>query len=152
MSKAMTGQGSATHLQLRAAGTGVVLRLAEDELPQILHWGADLGPADDQQLAEFAANAQAALENSVDVPVHISVIPEHSSGWMGIPGSLLGQIRLNSEPGIKDFQGRHHIIGGIENIEEGASGPGQVHLQNKGQFHLHPGPRVVIPLHGAAGF
>ncbi len=86
MPEAKTGQGSVTHVQLRAAGTSVVLRLAEDEVPQILHWGTDLGPADDQQLGEFAANAQPALENSVDVPVHISVVPEHSSGWMGIPG------------------------------------------------------------------
>ncbi|ALV44254.1 alpha-galactosidase [Arthrobacter alpinus] len=74
------------HLQLRAAGTGVVLRLSGDELPQILHWGADLGAASDEQLREFAANAEPALDNSVDVPVRISVVPEHAAGWMGTPG------------------------------------------------------------------
>lgn len=75
-----------THLHLRAAGTSVVLRLTEHELPQILHWGADLGAVDEHQLQQFAANAQPALDNSVDVPVRISVVPEHSAGWMGTPG------------------------------------------------------------------
>ena len=84
MSKEVTAQ--LTHLQLRAAGTGVVLRLAADELPQILHWGADLGDVSDEQLEDFAANAAPARDNSVDVPVRISVVPEHSSAWMGTPG------------------------------------------------------------------
>ncbi|PYI39380.1 alpha-galactosidase [Arthrobacter psychrolactophilus] len=84
MSKEVTAQ--LTHLQLRAAGTGVVLRLAADELPQILHWGADLGGVSDEQLQDFADNVSPARDNSVDVPVRISVVPENSSAWMGTPG------------------------------------------------------------------
>lgn len=75
-----------TYLHLRASQSSVVLRLDAHELPQILHWGADLGPADEQALAGFAANTAPALDNSTDVPVRISVVPEHSAGWMGIPG------------------------------------------------------------------
>lgn len=81
-----TNLSEPTLLQLRAANTGVVLRLAEDEVPQILHWGQDLGEVTGVDLSDFANNAQPGLENSVDVPVRVSVVPEHSAGWMGIPG------------------------------------------------------------------
>ncbi|WP_306299999.1 hypothetical protein [Arthrobacter sp. BF1] len=81
-----TNLSEPTLLQLRAGNTGVVLRLAEDEVPQILHWGQDLGEVTGVDLSDFANNAQPGLENSVDVPVRVSVVPEHSAGWMGIPG------------------------------------------------------------------
>lgn len=114
-----------THVQLRAGSTGVVLRLNNDEVPQVLHWGADFGAADAVELQEFAANAQPALENTVDVPVQVSVVPEQASGWMGIPG-LRGH--RGGQAWTPQFSGFSHVVEGNSLTSHGVDVQSQLEL------------------------
>lgn len=74
-------------VHLRSAGVSLVVDLSSDALPAVLHWGADLGDLSDDELHALAATvAPLRHNNSVDVPVRVSVLPEGSSGWLGTPG------------------------------------------------------------------
>ncbi|HEX6888233.1 MAG TPA: alpha-galactosidase [Candidatus Nanopelagicales bacterium] len=74
---------------LRRGGTSVVLRLDDDVLPCVLHWGPDLGELDDAELAELLPALRMPL---LDSPVYsqaaVALLPQHSSGWLGRPGLL----------------------------------------------------------------
>ena len=76
-------------VQLRRGGTSVVLRLDADVLPTVLHWGPDLG---DLEASALAALIPALTPPYVDSPVSsqvaVSLLPQHSSGWLGRPGLL----------------------------------------------------------------
>lgn len=78
------------HLHLRAPGTSLVLDCTGDRLPRVLHWGDDLGDTADTGgtgLAELAAaSAARQMSNTLDQPVPLSLLPEHSAGWLGTPG------------------------------------------------------------------
>ena len=53
------------------------------------HWGADLGDLDRITLANLVrADIQAVVTNVPDEPISPSVLAEHSTGWMGLPGLL----------------------------------------------------------------
>lgn len=82
----MTNSTASTQIHLRAAGVSLVLDTPPNALPSILHWGADLGDLSDDDLQGVAATVSPLLENAVDVPVRVSMIPEHSAGWLGAPG------------------------------------------------------------------
>ncbi|WP_028643693.1 alpha-galactosidase [Nocardioides sp. URHA0020] len=73
-------------VHLRRGGTSVVLRLDDDRLPVVLHWGPDLGdgPLDDL----LAAIATPYVDSVVMMPPSVSVVPQHSAGWLGRPGLL----------------------------------------------------------------
>ncbi|WP_033440373.1 alpha-galactosidase [Saccharothrix sp. NRRL B-16314] len=71
-------------VHLRAAGVGLVLHCAGHRLPQVLHWGADLGAGGERGLVDTAAPA--VVPNSLDVPTAVAVVPEHATGWAGLPG------------------------------------------------------------------
>ena len=68
---------------LRAAGVALVLDLAGDTLPRVLHWGADLGEATE---GFRLATTPHPIGFSVDGQVEVSVLPEQSAGWQGTPG------------------------------------------------------------------
>ncbi|MFC7533193.1 alpha-galactosidase [Actinoplanes sp. GCM10030250] len=74
-------------LHWRASGVSLVLDCTGPLLPRVLHWGADLG---ELTLAELGALALAAtpqpVSNNIDTVVPVSVLPEHSAGWIGTPG------------------------------------------------------------------
>ncbi|WP_240696397.1 alpha-galactosidase [Cellulomonas sp. HD19AZ1] len=73
-------------LHLRAAGVSLVLDLAAG-LPRVLHWGADLGDLPGAALAALRLAARSApAASSVDGEVVPSVLPEQSTGWLGVPG------------------------------------------------------------------
>ncbi len=74
-------------MQLRAAGVGLVVDLRDDRLPRIVHWGTDLGDVTDAELLAVAdAAGPDAIPNSLDEPRTVSLVPEHSAGWFGLPG------------------------------------------------------------------
>jgi alpha-galactosidase len=74
-------------LHLRAAGVSLLLDVADDRLPRVLHWGADLGDVPDEELAALrAASVPPLSPGSTDAPVPVSVLPEQSLGWLGTPG------------------------------------------------------------------
>ncbi|MBZ2197492.1 alpha-galactosidase [Occultella gossypii] len=72
---------------LRAGGVSLVLRTIGDRLPEVLHWGADLGDVPGAALADLdlAARPQQVTDQTND-PVQVSLLPELSAGWPGTPG------------------------------------------------------------------
>ncbi|WP_154795914.1 alpha-galactosidase [Occultella kanbiaonis] len=72
---------------LRAGGVSVVLRTIGDRLPEVLHWGADLGDVPGAALADLdlASRPQQVTDQTND-PVQVSLLPELSAGWLGTPG------------------------------------------------------------------
>lgn len=74
-------------IHLRASGVSLVLDCRAPRLPRVLHWGQDLGDlrADDL-LALAAAAAPAVVPNALDEPGQLAVLPEHATGWVGLPG------------------------------------------------------------------
>ncbi|MCA0307115.1 MAG: alpha-galactosidase [Actinobacteria bacterium] len=75
------------HVTLRAGGVGVVLDLSHGRLPEILHWGADLGDLDAADVAALAlGGVRPIVPNHVDEPVRVALLPEHHTGWVGRPG------------------------------------------------------------------
>ncbi|NUT54215.1 MAG: alpha-galactosidase [Saccharothrix sp.] len=72
-------------VHLRAGGVSLIFRCQDSRLPRVLHWGADLGP--DAALDALAAAAvPAVVPNATDVPSGVAVLPEHATGWPGLPG------------------------------------------------------------------
>ncbi|WP_309065687.1 alpha-galactosidase [Microbacterium sp.] len=74
---------------LRRDGVSVAFRLADDGLPAILHWGADLGdgalPADELDLVTSRQTAPGTLDAAWRVPI----VPQEADGWAGAPGLLV---------------------------------------------------------------
>ncbi|MFF2494281.1 alpha-galactosidase [Agromyces sp. NPDC058064] len=72
---------------MRAAGVALVLDLGDGTLPSVVHWGADCGPLDERGYAALReAGVLPVAASEVDVPVRLSLLPEHARGWMGRPG------------------------------------------------------------------
>jgi len=84
-SRPLTGPDRLVHL--RASGVSLVLDARGPGLPVVLHWGADLGELSPEALQVLAAVAVPPVApNMPDVPTRVSVVPEHSQGWAGLPG------------------------------------------------------------------
>jgi alpha-galactosidase len=74
-------------LHFRAAGVSLVIDCRGSALPQVLHWGADLGELDDDALETLAlVSVPPVFSNMMDVPILLEVLPEHARGWPGLPG------------------------------------------------------------------
>lgn len=100
---------------LRAAGVSVVLDVRGTRVPRILHWGADLGPLDDADLAAFAdARVPAVAPSSIDRPFDLSVFPRVTEGWTGRPPIV---VRGSGPcPSLREAHavGRHRIDTSVE--------------------------------------
>lgn len=74
-------------LVMCAGDVALVLDLSDGALPAVLHWGADIGA---QSEPEFSALRDTGIlpiaASEMDVPVRLSILPEHSRGWDGRPG------------------------------------------------------------------
>lgn len=76
-------------VHLRRGGTSVVLRVDERSLPSVLHWGPDLGDVDDATLAGLLQVLDRPyVDSDVMTQQAVSLLPQHSSGWIGRPGLL----------------------------------------------------------------
>ena len=74
-------------LVMRSGGVALVLDLSEGGLPAVVHWGADCGTLDLQGYSALLETGVLPVGPSeVDVPVRVSLLPEHARGWMGHPG------------------------------------------------------------------
>ncbi|MCW4457001.1 alpha-galactosidase [Microbacterium sp. MPKO10] len=71
---------------LRAGGVSVIITADSGAMPSIVYWGADLGELDDDALHEVLAATEPRLDNSVDSPRRVGIVPEASTGWLGAPG------------------------------------------------------------------
>jgi len=76
-------------VHLRRGGTSVVLRLDPQVLPCVLHWGPDLGDASPDDLDGLVLAARLPASDSVMYRQEVvSILPQHSTGWLGRPGLL----------------------------------------------------------------
>ncbi|MEI2777817.1 MAG: alpha-galactosidase [Tetrasphaera sp.] len=74
-------------VHLQGDDVSLLLDLSEGRLPIVLHWGRLLDDLDVRQASTIrSADFPPIGPNSVDVPVRISVLPEHHTGYIGRPG------------------------------------------------------------------
>lgn len=89
-------------VRIAAGGSAVILLLPPGGLPQVLHWGADPGPLNANDLRELNRSTQRGVSpRALDEPWPLTVLPTEADGWAGRPG-LLAQ--RGSELVIPDWQ------------------------------------------------
>ena len=72
---------------LRAAGVSLVLVTAPDGLPEVLHWGRDVGPVGTIDTDELLlAVGRPVSPSAFDAPWPLTVLPTERDGWEGRPG------------------------------------------------------------------
>jgi alpha-galactosidase len=75
------------YVHLTAAGVSVVLDLTAGRLPAVVHWGAELGHLNLEEVQALAlSNVEPQVPNVADTPARLSLLPEHHTGWTGKPG------------------------------------------------------------------
>ena len=75
-----------TRLVLSAGGSSLVVDLAGDTVPRVLHWGADLGALDADALAGLAAAADpGSARGTLDQGLTRTLLPTEADGWHGRP-------------------------------------------------------------------
>ncbi|HMR48640.1 MAG TPA: hypothetical protein PKE40_04820 [Arachnia sp.] len=94
---------SPQRLLLRAGGTAVFLRCDEDALPEVLYWGADLGPLTPDALDAWASAGAGVVSGCADIAPRLSLLPSQAEGWLGTPGLIgsrggLGQFSAFAPP------------------------------------------------------
>lgn len=77
----------ARHLHvLRGGGVCLVLATAVDGLPEVLHWGRDVGPLADTDAEDLLlALGRPVTPSGFDVPWPLTVLPTERDGWEGRP-------------------------------------------------------------------
>lgn len=76
-----------TVVHLRGDAASFVVDLRGPGSPVIAYWGAPLGQLTAVQLASLVAlSVPPFVDNLIDTPVSVGVIPEAVTGWMGAPG------------------------------------------------------------------
>ncbi|SCF37937.1 alpha-galactosidase [Micromonospora mirobrigensis] len=101
-------------VHLRRARTSLVLDARGTGLPRIVHWGADLGPLGDDDLAALVdATIPPVVPSSFDAPTVLSLLPEASAGWSGRPG-------LAGHRSGRDWSTAFRLIG-VDVVEEPAA-------------------------------
>jgi alpha-galactosidase len=74
---------------LRRDGVALILAHPEAGLPSVLHWGADLGPlADDDLAALDRATSRQTAPGTLDAAWRLPLVPQDADGWSGRPGLL----------------------------------------------------------------
>jgi alpha-galactosidase len=72
---------------LRAGGVAVVVSLPADGLPEVLHWGRDLGELSADDLDQLRlARTRPVSRSALDEPWPLTVLPGEHDGWEGRPG------------------------------------------------------------------
>ncbi len=114
-------------VHLRRGGTSVVARLDGSTLPCVLHWGPDLGELDESALESMAlALTFPYVDSPISSQSFVSVLPQHSSGWLGRPG-LLGS-RAGRAWSVAFAEVRHTVVeAGCPEWLEGADGAVRLH-------------------------
>jgi alpha-galactosidase len=80
---------SPTWTALRRDGVALVLAHTEAGLPAVVHWGRDLGPLTDADLAGLdRATSRQTAPATLDAAWRVPLVPQESDGWAGRPGLL----------------------------------------------------------------
>jgi alpha-galactosidase len=71
---------------LSAGGVSVVVHLPEHGLPEVLHWGRDLGDLTDRDFEQLRlARARPVSPSALDEPWPLTLVPGEHDGWEGRP-------------------------------------------------------------------
>lgn len=74
-------------IHLHCGGTSLLLRLDDDRLPAVLHWGAGLGElGEDDLVGAGAALATPYGDSPISSQEAVALLPQHAAGWLGRPG------------------------------------------------------------------
>ena len=74
-------------VSLSGGGSSLVLRLPVSGLPEVVHWGADLGPSPGSAQEELVRAGDPAVPSSaMDEPWPLTLLPTEADGWSGRPG------------------------------------------------------------------
>ncbi|HEX2175275.1 MAG TPA: alpha-galactosidase [Nocardioidaceae bacterium] len=97
---------------LRGGNVGMVIAAGADRLPQVLHWGADLGTLQANELTELLRAAELpVVPSGLDEPYRPGLLPEASHGFNGTPG--LQGFALGRPPGPQpQFDQVHNVSAG----------------------------------------
>jgi alpha-galactosidase len=83
----MDGDVRGSYVYFRSSGCALILDCTGPRLPRVVHWGADLGELSTADLAALARTGEPQrVSNTVDELVPVSILPEHSVGWLGTAG------------------------------------------------------------------
>ncbi|MGH3504235.1 MAG: alpha-galactosidase [Nocardioidaceae bacterium] len=78
-----------TPVHLRGGGVSVVLATYDDQLPAVVHWGADLGDLSDQQLQAVVDAGHYRHRSMPEARRYPQpVVPQAADGWAATPGVL----------------------------------------------------------------
>ena len=111
-----------TVLALSRGGTTVLLRLGPGTLPGVVHWGPELPDGvDPAQL--LRALDYPVTDSVITTQEHVSVLPLHSSGWLGRPGILGHRQGRDWSPRFDVVQ--HHLM------TDDTSSPGRLRLESE---------------------
>src|SRR3954471_4495028 len=76
-------------VHLRRGGTSLLVRLGDRLLPSVLHWGQDLGDLSGASSRDIiSALNMPVIDSVISAQELVSVLPQHSYGWLGRPGLL----------------------------------------------------------------
>ncbi len=71
---------------VRNGGVAVVLSFAAGGLPEVLHWGRDLGDLDDDDARQLLlATRRQVSSSALDEPWPLTILPTETDGWQGRP-------------------------------------------------------------------
>lgn len=80
----MTPTAGPRAVHFRRGGTSLIVRLDDDALPTVLHWGPEVPAGDEDEL--LVATAGPVGDSLVQAQPQVAVLPLHSRGWLGHPG------------------------------------------------------------------
>ncbi|WP_243232028.1 alpha-galactosidase [Microbacterium sp. CIAB417] len=73
-------------VHLRRGGTSVVIDLAAEPHPAIVHWGDDLGDCSPRTLESLAIATRAQrVSGGLDTTARLTLAPTEAAGWLGTP-------------------------------------------------------------------
>lgn len=137
-------------VHLRRGGTSVVLDLPPHTLACVLHWGPDLGAG---ELGDLGLAVRMPPGDSVvAAPSQLSVLPQHSMGWIGRPG-LLGS-RAGRDWSVSFDRVEHRVdeagserwpegpVGAVRVISTGHDEPSGLRVIS--ELELHPSGLVRL--------
>lgn len=121
-------------VHLSAGGTSLLLRLPSKAFPSVVHWGPPLevpdaaegNPVTSIPAPELlAALAMPSTDSVITTQEAVSILPQHSSGWLGRPG-LLGS-RSGRSWSVSPSQVDHHVeVAGTPDWPAGPTGASRV--------------------------
>lgn len=108
---------------LRGGGSSVMLHHRPDGLPEIVHWGADLG--DRAHPTDLLRAGDPALPNSgMDDPWPLTLLPSETDGWSGRPGLSAHRSGSAVFPHFADARAsQHESSAGVDGWDVDATDP-----------------------------